>query len=721
MISDGKYEILFENNLVPEISGDGEIYQSKVVCEINGADVNFADVDLKFKIHWEKVDEKVSYLSVRMPNDEAKLSSFFYSSPYGLIKKNKTGIGATTLELRSKRNSIIVVPTKALAYEKAKNSKDEKGKYTILYRGSHIEGFTPPTLQTYLTYNDVEYKKILVVADSLPSLLDEIGENAYKDYFLMVDEIDSYQYDISYRPNLEKVIDCYFKFPQTRRCLVSATIGEFSNPQIENEATISITFNQPQTRAIRLEHTDNALITTKRIVGEIRKSNPDDYIVIAFNSIEGIMQVAALLGQKEEENISVLCGADSIEAVSPFYSEINNGNLTKPITFMTCSFFVGIDIAQRFHLISVADTSIPHSLLSTNKLQQIAGRCRHQDGLLSEYVVYTTNQIHFTLNEEALRKQLIQDAQALKEYTLITTRIENNKYLKELLPQNVIFNEDDFIKESTPKYIANSRTLPLIRKGLDGLEISYFAIDNYLIQLNLQKSLYSTPEKLEEQLRQEGHNVTYYNSTEEPTTEEKSTQNDVITKRRISEEEQWQNIIGQLKQSTSIEEREKAARVLKKSKEYTLRNRKKLGWLISLHKYVKLEILAEKMYQIESEGAYKVFYDKTLIWALSDKHPLKIAIHAKFPIGQFLYSSQIHDGMNDIWHGMWGFPPLSPSGAPKKLSYFAKKSGRTSLGIRGKNANGYSILSYDTNDFGVEPLEKIPSGENILNYFKSIS
>ena len=103
--------------------------------------------------------------------------------PHGIVDKKIPGIGATTLEINSKRNSIIVFPTKALAY--GKHSKHPN----TLYVGSEIKGekekVTNQQIEEYLAKD--AYKKLLVVADSLGRLLGIIGKENYKDYFLMVD------------------------------------------------------------------------------------------------------------------------------------------------------------------------------------------------------------------------------------------------------------------------------------------------------------------------------------------------------------------------------------------------------------------------------------------------------------------------------------------------------------------------------------------------------
>lgn len=127
------YEILYSSSP----SGEGYLVQ-----HLNNASVKYLESGLKCKINWKEKDESISSVSFLMPTDEAKLGNIFEECPYGIIKKNRTGVGATTLELNSKRNSIVVVPTRSLAYNKAKNSRiGHSNNYRILYVGGSISGF----------------------------------------------------------------------------------------------------------------------------------------------------------------------------------------------------------------------------------------------------------------------------------------------------------------------------------------------------------------------------------------------------------------------------------------------------------------------------------------------------------------------------------------------------------------------------------------------------
>ena len=208
-------------------------------------------------------------------HERKKLGDIFNHLPYGVIKKNIPGIGATTLALQQLSHTIIVVPTRALAYAKyVTGYNNNKTKNRYLYVGSDINECRKPTdeqIYEYLTQkvDPGTYKKIIVVADSLgrvmkqiqyiedaPSRLAKVIEKHWEEthtpmeissedlyshslrWYLMVDEIDSYQSDGVFRPAMENVIDYYFTFPERQRCLVSATIRPFSNPQLQEAPVI---------------------------------------------------------------------------------------------------------------------------------------------------------------------------------------------------------------------------------------------------------------------------------------------------------------------------------------------------------------------------------------------------------------------------------------------------------------------------------------------------
>ena len=146
----GNYEIGISSNY----KIGQPIWEAMPIGLINGGLVKYKNVNLRYSItpdDWHKTWH-IDKVCFTMPQDDAKLSDVFETTPYGLIKKNRTGVGATTLELNSPRNSIIVVPTKALAYEKAKSNWDKEiQKCKACYVGGDIFGFSKTGIKSYLS------------------------------------------------------------------------------------------------------------------------------------------------------------------------------------------------------------------------------------------------------------------------------------------------------------------------------------------------------------------------------------------------------------------------------------------------------------------------------------------------------------------------------------------------------------------------------------------
>lgn len=714
MFTDGKYEILFCTGF-PQSPDDDYSY---VIQVLNGADVTNPQMDLKYKINWLEKYTTIESISFLMPQDKTYLGDVFITSPYGLIKKNRTGIGATTLELNSRRNSIVVVPTRALAYEKAKNSRiGESDKYSILYIGGRINGFKVPTIKDYLSDNGIKYKKFIVVIDSLDTLLEEIGEEHFKDYFIMFDEIDSYQYDSSYRPKMERNFDYYFKFPETQRCLVSATIGQFSNTRIENEPVINVTFSSPAPRSISLIHTNDVLSRTKIVIEQLIEKYPNDKILIALNLVtRGMLPIINSLSSEMKSQCGILCSSKSKKDANLYYKEIINRELPSKITFMSCTYFVGIDIDDRFHLISVADVKYPFTLLSTDKLTQIAGRCRHNDGLLSETIVYSTNNQSDRIDYNFLKQEIVSDARLLSAFASDIKGVRCK--FPQLIRKFNDISEDEILEYSKKSYYGSSK-INLVRQSEVGITPSYFNIDNIIIQVNLKNTLYSLPENLYQALKGDGNNVDLVSieKEKEEDTIPQEAYDEAEEQCALTQEEERDDLIAQLKERTSLEDRVTLAQGL--GNDCKRVNSVFLEHFIELQKYVPFEKLVEILPKYDNPSKYRTFYNAILIWALDENHPIKCTMREKFPIGSNLTNKEIEQGMNAIWNGILHYGILKSTTAVRKLGeLFCKVGDRTSSIRNRKKENVYPILSYDVLDLDCEPIERIPSSENMTRILK---
>ncbi len=703
---DGRINILFHpvNVYDPQ---DGTTYLDRAIDYINGATISYqGPADFTYIKHGVKYT---------LPIDDAKLGDIFESLPYGILKKNRTGLGATTLELKAKRNSIIVVPTRALAYEKAKQSKNDKGKYNVLYVGGKISGFNVPTIESYLADNDIKYKKFIVVVDSLPTLLDKIGEAEYKNFFLMIDEIDSYQNDGWYRDNMEKAIDYYFKFPRTSRCMVSATIGTFTNPLIDNEVITEIIFSKPQPRNIVLQPTDNVVVTTVAKITEIAKQHPNEKILIAYNAVlHGILPVILSLPKELQAECSVLCGEKSKAHVKEYHSEIISNHLPSRITFMTCTYFVGIDIDERFHLVSVATPYLPHTLLSTEKLQQIAGRCRNDEGLLSETLIYQTVGEEITIDYPKLRDEIIADANVIIELNSSMQQVKD-KFPKMVKRYNEVFMED-MIAASAKSYCGSS-PIKLVRETENNqLSIAYFNIDNILIQVKLLNTLYSVAENMGKALTADGNNITLLPLIHENTDVSDKIKEEISSMKEAVDEQQLSEIIEELRERTTIEDRKYLA--MARRNNATNKNGVFLDHFVELQEYVPFEELVRLLPENDTPTSYKHFRNAVLLWALDGNHPIKTSWHSTFIVDECYTGDELTNKFNAIWSGVLGYEKLTERAAIPLVRKYLCEVKSTTVRINGEPKRHYKIISL--NPFGINgnPIKTIPNDADIHRKIK---
>lgn len=709
-----KLEYRYEKVLDP---ASKEEVERPLLDKINGASVIPSET-LKYHITHCHSDYSVKDITFTLPNDDDKLSSVFTELPYGLIKKNRTGVGATTLELKSRRNSIIVVPTRALAYEKAKKSKRENSeKYEVLYVGGRIPEFTPQRIEDYLIDDSIQFKKFMVVVDSLPRLLEHIGESSYLDYFIMFDEIDSYQYDSWYRPNMEKAIELYFKFPYNKRCLVSATIGEFSNPAIKSEPVINVTFNNPLPRRITTRPTDDVYIRTIKTIEELSDKFPNDKILIAFNLVtRGILKIILSLPDDIKAECSVLCGEKSRKHVEPYYKEILSNKLPSRITFMSCTYFVGIDIDEPFHLISVAESKYPFTLLSPDKLQQIAGRCRLSNGLLSETIIYHVNEdIQDNVPRNWIEPKIFSDVQSLLDLYVAIDKVKDS-FPKVIRKYNEIFLDE--IIDASAKSYCKSYPVKVVRESNGILAPAYFNIDNILIQIELLHSLYSNVNTLPKKLRESGNEVIQEDLIEETEHIADEVTERIALIRAANDTEQLDAIITELRDVTSLEDKIRIAQARRNGASNFVGVF--LEHFIELISRVPFEELVRLLPQYDTPALYKHFCNAVIFWCLDELHPVKAAIKSNFIVGNSYTGDEITTLFNNIWDGALGLGSRSPKQAiPLVRKYFA------TLEITSERVEGiahprrkYKIVNLNPMGINGHSANPIPADSNIQRHIK---
>lgn len=569
------------------------------------------------------------------------LSDYLTKMPHGLIDKKITGIGATTLEISSKRNSIIVFPTKALAY--GKHSKHP----STLYVGSEIgerDKTTDAEITKYLTKEG--YKKFLVVADSLRRVLKYITQENYKAYFLMVDEIDVLQSDNSFRPQLEDVIDYYFMFPSKNRCMVTATMKEFSNPLFKNECKFSVSTswicNAPRT--VRLLQTNNI---TQATIHEIN-SHPEEKIFIAYNSILQIRNIITTLDEETRKECAILCSEASMKEAGEYFVPKLGDNDTLParINFATCCYFTGIDIEDSYHLITVSDVKRSHSMLTIDRMTQIHGRCRRVTGVLSDAIIFNTTKQNYSRGINSYSNYLMNKV---------------NKVLKVIEAADGIMQNDDTltdlfsiiaaaIQEKAQEKSIGNELINLVRVNMYEKYVpAYLNIDYLIERLKLHDEFYSHPETVKEALSKLGNIISYstllYNTTLQQNDIEQS--NKAIQDQLI--DKYIQEAITELKElaNTKHLNDNNLIKCIRHS-----RSKVKIFYerFIRLYKYVDIDSLLHQLWEIRTGNSvtFKNLNNTVMYWALDEEHPFKVAIRRSFTLNKSYSASEIQDKLTPI-------------------------------------------------------------------------
>ena len=614
-------------------------------------------------------------------NKKHLLSNYLTKMPHGLVDKKIPGIGATTLEINSKRNSIIVFPTKALAY-----SKHSKHPNT-LYVGSEIKGekekVTNQQIEEYLAKDG--YKKLLVVADSLGRLLGIIGKN-YKDYFLMIDEIDVLQTDNNFRPQLENVIDYYLMFPLKNRCMVTATMKEFINPLLKKECKFSITWIYNARRDVKLLHTNN---TTQTVIEEII-SHPRDKIFIAYNSILQIQNILSTLDEETRKECAILCSEASIKEAGEYFAPKLGDNDTLParINFATCCYFTGIDIEDSYHLITVSDVRRSHSMLTLDRMTQIHGRCRKDNGVLSETIIYNT--LGYVSVMESMEKYtatlLIKAQKVLKVLESADTISQGDYTLTDLF---AIIKEA--IREKAQERIAGNELINLTRKDIYGKNVPAYLNIDYIIERTDLYASYFMPETLKEVLGKQVNIISYKSLPHGVSPEQNSIEKTNKDAQNKLTDSYIQEAIDNIKVlSTTGQLNDNTLHLYIRQS----RSRTKifLERFIKLYKYVDLDSLLHQLWEIRTSNsiAYKNLNNAVMYWALDEEHPFKVAIRRSFTLNKSYSASEIQEILAPIvqYHLHKVLKPRKYVALLKSI-YATDRTSGNKYTIRGENPRGF--------------------------------
>jgi len=646
--------------------------------------------------------------------DGEKLSNVFDKMPYGRINKKVPGIGATTLEIKSKRNSIIVVPTQYLASTKADEHK-------IFYVGGDTTKFKSPTpheIQNYVNDTEISPKKIICVADSLKRVMDAIGKDL-NDWFIMLDEIDSYQEQANFRDKLELALDYYKLFDRKKHCVVSATLREFTDPYFDDNKEPELVINYPVLckRKIHIINTNNVIESALRTIMYFKKDvkEKDRKIVIALNWIYGALEIINKLPKDLQVQCSILCSKYSVGKAGNYFSELDEGILPSNINFLTSTYFTGIDIYDKYHLVYVSTVEQLYTLLSVDKMYQIYGRSRIQgkinnkinNGVKSE--TFITDAGYKKLKENDISVEYIKDFAETMVKVANCQKINLRGRFSDILDMKEI--KRDHYKNAT------FMGYRFIRQDKDKeYAISYFNIDLYIEDQKVYDAFYKSQTSILKEIIASGSRFSLHgslidervNRTSNSSNKSKNLYDVTMNSRDYERHVAMNNIMDNLEKLD----------INHLIQESTGEERKFYYFFRNLSDFFARNELAQKLFHYTKESfspkRLRNFERATQFALLEDDHIFKEMFHKQFIVDERYSPDEVFGKINEIYtHPFIGLTAINtPDKAMEELNVFLNVQERPSK-TKNNPDRKRLIISFDKFDllkikseFGVKLINR---------------
>ena len=330
-----------------------------------------------------------------------------------ILSKRVPGCGATTLELKTNRNSIIIVPNVPVIQSKEKKEPYPKGVY---------EDVTVSEVVTYLKEN-IRYK-IMTTPESFGKIkvaCEKCNINIYSEFFLLMDECHQLVKDVDYRNFIVLPMADFFKFKN--KAMVSATPLGFSDPRLKKFDTLEVRADYDYQQEITVI---NAYNTTKAI-GEYLESHQNGTVCFFVNSITQIYSIMRHF--KLLEDSTVYCAPKSVTKLKEGYDFTNaykewSAETMKRYNFFTGRFFSAFDLELTYKpdLVMITDPYLsPYTMLDVDTdCIQICGRFRN--GINSATHIYRANPEISAISKE----QKVQDIRDLEIGYRTLRRYYNN-------------------------------------------------------------------------------------------------------------------------------------------------------------------------------------------------------------------------------------------------------------------------------------------------------
>lgn len=317
-----------------------------------------------------------------------------------ILNKRITGCGATTLEITSARDSIIIEPNVPVIVGKAAKHRNVFPVY---------EKVSAEAVKEYLRHSIGDYRKIVTTpegyATKLKPALKELVPNYHQRYFLLFDECEKIIQDVDYRGDIHLPVNDFFAFDN--KAMVSATPIMPRDPRFKQQSfemlEINPTFDyKPR---INLEVTNNTMNALGALIEEKRKD-----VCIFINSTDTIYRVIKSLGL--QDRCKVFCSDKSVKKLRErgfrqAYQELQE---LGEINFFTSRFYSAVDIELEHKPTVVMLSDVIHAPFSSidpaTEVIQAIGRFRN--GVAGAWHITNTNPKLKCITPASLEDRLIE-------------------------------------------------------------------------------------------------------------------------------------------------------------------------------------------------------------------------------------------------------------------------------------------------------------------------
>ena len=328
--------------------------------------------------------------TITVPGNVKYLSEFIENLPSKcIINKSVTGCGGTTVELLSKRNSIILCPTKNLV-----ESKSGKDILSITGDTSNLE------IERYIR-SKIKYKKIVVTYDALKRIINVIPN--FSEYFLLIDEYHLLFNDYSFRSDpILFILHNFKRFTNWAFMTATPLNDEFILDELKD--VDQVIYEWENIIPVNIIVKDTGYI--QRELLKLIDIYQDRNLHIFLNSVSTIRNITKNI----TSDYRVVCSSNNKTKVN------NMAKITdqvKKLNFYTSCAFCGCDVMDEdgFTII-ICDTNISTTILDiSTKIRQICGRIRNSKYKDQCTILLNTNRHRYAGITRTMFNRLVRESE----------------------------------------------------------------------------------------------------------------------------------------------------------------------------------------------------------------------------------------------------------------------------------------------------------------------